>query len=641
MAEKKGEEQREQPVETQELSSDQTEEPKEDPTEPAADTKDAQFQEVSEDEFKSERKKQKEDQDKKTDALLDDRKKKRDERARERAEERAKTRAAREQARADEAVARLKAKADIRAAKEEARQNARSARLKSKEDRKNAKQQAREDARAAKLKAKEDAKAARAKKKADKKAEKHARWIANRPKRIRRTIITVIILVLVIGGAGYGYQHYAKYFRTHFYNGTSINGVDVSYLTAGDVKKRLEKSVSSYALTIRERGGNEKITADEIGWEYQDDGSVDKLLSNQKSWKWFSEMAKSRKYTVDTGTTYNQEKARDAVEHLECLTGDVTKPENASIRTKEDGTYEIVPEVEGNEVDSDKLMTTVLTALNDREKSVSLEKKKCYVEPEVRRDDKTLNRRMKTWNKYMGINLVYTFGDQTETIDGNYVKQYLKDNGSRVTLATDWIRMLVYSWGEKYDTFGKERQFKTHGGSEVTIPAGGDYGWYLNTDKMIDDVTEAVKNGESGKRDPIWLFEAQGWDNGDITGTYIEISLADQKLWVYKDGQQILETDVVTGAPSSDRETKAGIYAIDEKKTNVLLNSQDMQNTSDPVSCWLPFDGSQGIHDASWRDAFGGTVYQSNGSYGSVNVPEDEIQTIYNAVQVGTAVIIY
>ncbi len=640
MAEK-DKEQKDQAVEPQEPSSEENKKTEEDSVTQASDAKDASFQEVSEEEFKSERKEQKKNQDEKTDALLDDRKKKRDERARARAEERAKTRAAREQAKADAAVAKLKAKADVREAKEEARKNARAARLKSKEDKKNAKQQAKEDAKNAKLKAKEDAKAAKAQKKADKKAEKHARWVANRPKRIRRTIITLVILVLVIGGAGYGYQHYSTYFRTHFYNGTSINGVDVSYLTAGDVKKRLEKSVSSYSLTINERDGKEKITADQIGWEYKDDGSVDKLLSNQKSWKWFSEMAKSRNYKVDTGTTYNQEKAKDAIEHLQCLNGDVTKPEDATIRTKEDGTYEIVPEVEGNEVNSDKLTQTILTALNDGKTSVNLDKKKCYVEPKVRKDDKTLNKRMKIWNKYMGINLVYTFGDQTETIDGNYVKQYLTDNGSKVSLATDWINMLVYSWGEKYDTFGKSRQFTTHAGTQVTLPAGGDYGWYLNTDKMIDDVTEAVKNGESGKRDPIWLFEAQGWDNDDITGTYIEISLEEQKLWVYKNGQQVVETDIVSGAPSSDRETRPGIYSIDQKKTNVLLSSQDMQNTTDPVSCWLPFDGGQGIHDASWRDAFGGTVYQTNGSYGSVNVPEDEIQTIYNAVQVGTAVVVY
>lgn len=603
--------------------------------------KDAEFQKVSEEEFQSERKEQKQKENEKTDAVLSDRKKKRDERARTRAQERAESRAAKEQARADAAVARLKAKADVRAAREKAKADAKAARLKSREDAKNAKQQAKDDAKAAKVKAKEDAKAAKEKKKADKKAEKHARWVANRPKRIRRTIITLIILVLVVGGAGYGYQHYAKYFRNHFYNGTSINGVDVSYLTADDVKKRLEKTVSSYSLTINERGGKEKITADQIGWKYKDDGSVDTLLSNQKSWKWVSEMARSRDYKVPMGTSYDQDKAKDAIQHLECLTGDVTKPEDATIRTKEDGTYEIVPEVEGNEVDSDKLMQTVLTALNDGKKSVSLEKKKCYVEPKIRKDDKTLNSRMKIWNKYMGTSLVYTFGDQSETIDGNYIKQYLTDNGTKVTLATDWIKMLVYSWSEKYNTFGKARQFKTHAGNQITLPSGGDYGWYLNTDKTIDDVTKAVKNGESGTKSPVWLFQAQGWDNGDITGTYIEISLQDQKLWLYKDGQQVLETDVVTGAPSSDRETKPGIYSIDEKTTNVLLSSEDMQDTKSPVSCWLPFDGGQGIHDAAWRDAFGGTIYQTNGSYGNVNVPEDEIQTIYNAVQVGTAVVVY
>ena len=53
-------------------------------------------------------------------------------------------------------------------------------------------------------------------------------------------------------------------------------------------------------------------------------------------------------------------------------------------------------------------------------------------------------------------------------------------------------KSLVYAWGSKYDTFGLARQFTTHAGNVITIPAGGDYGWCINKDKTIADVTDAV-----------------------------------------------------------------------------------------------------------------------------------------------------
>ena len=49
---------------------------------------------------------------------------------------------------------------------------------------------------------------------------------------------------------------------------------------------------------------------------------------------------------------------------------------------------------------------------------------------------------------------------------------------------------------------------------------------------------------------------------------------------------------------------------------------------------------SYGIHDASWRNKFGGTIYKSNGSHGCVNVPTDVAAKLYQRIEVGTPVYI-
>ena len=41
----------------------------------------------------------------------------------------------------------------------------------------------------------------------------------------------------------------------------------------------------------------------------------------------------------------------------------------------------------------------------------------------------------------------------------------------------------------------------------------------------------------------------------DLAGNYIEVSLDSQHLWLYKDGALVTETDIVSGAPTPERET--------------------------------------------------------------------------------------
>ena len=55
----------------------------------------------------------------------------------------------------------------------------------------------------------------------------------------------------------------------------------------------------------------------------------------------------------------------------------------------------------------------------------------------------------------------------------------------------------------------------------------------------------------------------------------------------------------------------------------------------------MPFFEGQGLHDASWRSSFGGTIYQTDGSNGCVNCPPAVAKTIYENIDAGTAIVIY
>ncbi len=125
-----------------------------------------------------------------------------------------------------------------------------------------------------------------------------------------------------------------------------------------------------------------------------------------------------------------------------------------------------------------------------------------------------------------------------------------------------------------------------------------------------------------------------------IGNTYIEISLQQQRMWFYIDGELYVETPVVTGNYGTN-DTPKGAHTIWQRSKNVTLVGPTW---SSPVTYWLAFTYSGcGIHDASWRSnsEYGGTTYKGNGSHGCVNTPYDAVKKIYEKAKIGGYVVVY
>ena len=125
-----------------------------------------------------------------------------------------------------------------------------------------------------------------------------------------------------------------------------------------------------------------------------------------------------------------------------------------------------------------------------------------------------------------------------------------------------------------------------------------------------------------------------------IGTTYIEISIKQQHMWFYINGDLYVETDVVTGNVGY-YSTPTGAYNIFQRMSPATLTGPTW---SSYVQYWLAFTYSGcGIHDASWRSAseYGGTTYMGNGSHGCVNTPLNAVKKIYAKAAIGTHVVVY
>lgn len=186
-----------------------------------------------------------------------------------------------------------------------------------------------------------------------------------------------------------------------------------------------------------------------------------------------------------------------------------------------------------------------------------------------------------------------------------------------------------------YNSIGLDFDFKTHDDKNIKVKSVT-YGNYIDYEAESLYLIDAILNRKSeSNRKPIMKQE----EKFQISDTYLEVDKTAQKVFYYEKGELKLETDVVTGLPTSKRDTPSGIYFIINKAEDVPLVGESWNVD---VSYWMgvTYQGV-GFHDATWRNRFGGTTYKTNGSHGCINTPLDNMKKLYDMVQVGTPVVIY
>ena len=119
--------------------------------------------------------------------------------------------------------------------------------------------------------------------------------------------------------------------------------------------------------------------------------------------------------------------------------------------------------------------------------------------------------------------------------------------------------------------------------------------------------------------------------------TYVEVDIPNQHVTFYENARKVMESDCVTGLPTAARRTHTGVFKIDYKQRNRILRGSQRLYASF-VNYWMPFDGGIGLHDATWRGSFGGSIYKSSGSHGCVNLPLSFAKRLYPRVYPGMTV---
>ena len=220
-------------------------------------------------------------------------------------------------------------------------------------------------------------------------------------------------------------------------------------------------------------------------------------------------------------------------------------------------------------------------------------------------------------NAQLKIEKIYVIGDEEEKQISEFVEELNKE-GKYLLTSTD---------------------FNATGKGKISISFGRKTYAQINQDEEIKRIKEMLGMQKSYDIEPIYN-PLPDYTN---INTYIELDLTRQRVWMYVNGNCILDTPCVTGNVAGGYSTPPGIFHLTYKDTTTYLEgyNSDGSKYKSFVNFWMPFNGGIGFHDASWRSSFGGRIYMTNGSHGCVNLPYAAAQTIYNNINTSMPIILY
>lgn len=460
-------------------------------------------------------------------------------------------------------------------------------------------------------------------------------------------IAVIILFCLVAAGLGaLGYYLYEQANSGLFFDGTTLNGYDVTGKTCKEVLLILKRDYSAPKLELKEKGETAKtLTLEDMGYtidEMELLGSIENCMREQNLRLLFSLMD-GNSFEVEVPFVFDE-----SVFYAAVTASGLAQPRTSSVDASLEfnGTeYYIQPEVYGNEMDDADLQVMVkdyvdkLVSNNRPQQDSSLDiPESFYFLPAVTQDDGEMNALMNSYNAFCKAKISLTFGEEKETLDWSVIQNWLDITDGEAVLREEEIYNYVYDLAARYDTLYYQREFTTHDGRTISFDSG-DYGYQMDKDAEAAQLIQDIYANTEIEREPVYAvkgYRRNGRD--DICGNYVEVNLSQQHLWFYKGGELIVETDVVSGLPRDGRETASGIFGIPYKKSPEVLKGDTWE---EEVTYWMPFHDGQGLHDAPWRSSFGGSIYQSNGSHGCVNLPSEAARVIYENMEERMPIILY
>jgi len=437
----------------------------------------------------------------------------------------------------------------------------------------------------------------------------------------KKIAVICIILAAVAGGL---YYHASNV--TTFPDGAVLNGVSVSKMTAAEAADVLQEKMND--LTLDVDGREVKVNTDYRIKVLPLHNMIRRAAVNPYLWYQLRN-GKTHKLEIEgTGSTAKALKKSS-------ISNDRRRTRNARLDLD---SMKIVKEVQGNQVDYDKLTE----ALQDKiEANPGKTDFKIHVadycdKPTVRSNDEGLRAKLAFAKKYIAPGLRIKKPDGSViSVPNSQIAKAVRNKDGKPEYSLSGAKAIAKKYASYY--IPGTVTIKTRSG-RCTV-ANYAAVWYADTDATAENIIEALK----GNNDRTAKMKMSGSNPvKEAKKNRVEISVSSQKATLIRNGKTVFTAKVVTGM-AGVHDTPTGLYAVQSMSRNTELTgtNDDGSSYSSPVKYWMAFNGSIGMHDASWRSRFGGHIYKKNGSHGCVNMPASAAARMYRSIHNGYYVLVY
>jgi len=450
-------------------------------------------------------------------------------------------------------------------------------------------------------------------------------------------IIKVLLAILILLFTAYIAS--VIYFMSHFSWAISAEGGEQLFnMTAEDVRSVLQNQVQDYFVAVEARDLDTiYLSGHDIDMTCSFDGDIKDAIKSQNPWLWFT--YKNNPTTIDLPVQIhlNDEKLNSLLDEA-IYSKSGRKPTNARfVDDPSQSAFLVQPEDNGTVIDRDKATAIVSETIKGLGDAVNLDAEGVYTNAEVTVADLEKNGFYKNLIDLCKTRVDVDWHGIPVVIDKEFIYPLIQNDGQKAWIDYEPVYDYVKKLSRQYDLFGQPHKFTDTEGHEINVVMGA-YGWLVDREATAKGIYELICKGGSSAYEPVYRYEAYARGESDIGDSYAEINLTRQHMYLYVDGKVVVESDFVSGNPMKGNGTHVGIYGVTYKERDATLKGQGYSSS---VSYWMPFNGNEGMHDATWRSVFGGRIYKGGGSHGCINLPKDIASQIFEYVETGFPVIVF
>ena len=421
-------------------------------------------------------------------------------------------------------------------------------------------------------------------------------------------IVSACLLLLIIYLAG------LLRYSSRFLPNTTINNVNVSKLDVEEANSLLSKLSPEITIIEKDINSNEISETLELN-KLSGDISYDvsELLRKQNNILWFITRFTDKEYICSKiNGTYDSNNLDSFIGGLYCLDEkNIVMPENNSLYIDGD-TVKVKQSSDGLYISKDKVMESIRNNLDgmlkgESESTVDL---RDYYEKAV--DDENIESKIADLQKVLDKTIYVNIDAYDEdTIRDNDLSKLLKIDNNEMVIDEDGLGSYIYELSNEYDSYTE----------------------YIDKNSLKKSLENVLLSKENETVDVNWIIEE--------INKRVEVYISEQMLYYYENDSLVLSSPIVSGNGNITDATPTGHYMVQRKVEDTSLMGRDYL---EHVDYWIGFDETgriYGLHDAQWRDEFGGDIWLSDPSRGCVNMPLDKVRQLYSYVDYDTEVVIY